>query len=237
MNANENAAQGYGIGLMAEAGTGFPERLNSWKEIAAFLGRGLRTVQRWEHDLDLPVHRNGTGPRSPVYALTTELNFWITTWGAMRGEAAHGSPLKLPAGKPVENSRRLASKIHTLVRAVAENSVRQRRQAEVLEKRILEIRSRMKARVSRKTAPPLALVIFSRLLDVLVGTARFEHNQHILRAVFPRNNAEVNIGGGIKLSSQELPARHDRLLPHQHAAVPANQKPFQRFGKRKLVDG
>ena len=119
-------------------------RLNSWKEIATFLGRGVRTVQRWERELQLPVHRIGNGPRSPVYALIPELNFWITTSGAMRSEPAHGAPLRPATGKPVEDSRRLTSKIHTLVREVAENSVRQRRQAEILQKRILEMRSRMK---------------------------------------------------------------------------------------------
>ncbi len=29
--------------------------LNSWKEIACYLGRGVRTVQRYERDLGLPV--------------------------------------------------------------------------------------------------------------------------------------------------------------------------------------
>ena len=33
------------------------DRLDSWKEIAAYLGRGVRTVQRWEREEGLPVHR------------------------------------------------------------------------------------------------------------------------------------------------------------------------------------
>ncbi len=36
-----------------------PDLLNSWKEIAAYMGRGVRTVQRWERDLALPVRRLG----------------------------------------------------------------------------------------------------------------------------------------------------------------------------------
>ncbi len=51
--------------------------LNSWKEIAAYLGRGVRTVQRWERDLGLPIHRESEHLRSPVYALTAELDEWI----------------------------------------------------------------------------------------------------------------------------------------------------------------
>jgi hypothetical protein len=32
-------------------------RLDSWKEIAAYLKRGVTTVQRWERTEGLPVHR------------------------------------------------------------------------------------------------------------------------------------------------------------------------------------
>src|ERR1035441_3364214 len=33
------------------------DRLDSWKEVAAYLKRGARTVQRWEREKALPVHR------------------------------------------------------------------------------------------------------------------------------------------------------------------------------------
>jgi hypothetical protein len=51
--------------------------LNSWKEISAFLGRGVRTVQRWERLHKLPVYRVGQGQRSPVFAYTSELSLWL----------------------------------------------------------------------------------------------------------------------------------------------------------------
>lgn len=55
-----------------------PQNLfNSWKEIAAFLDRGVRTVQRWERDHRLPVHRVGNSPRAPVFALQEELLLWL----------------------------------------------------------------------------------------------------------------------------------------------------------------
>jgi len=41
-----------------EAGPDWPRhRLESWKEIAAYLGRDVRTAQRWERLGGLPVHR------------------------------------------------------------------------------------------------------------------------------------------------------------------------------------
>jgi hypothetical protein len=54
-----------------------PEILNSWKEIAGYLDRGVRTVQRWEADLHLPVHRPQGHARSAVFALRSELDQWI----------------------------------------------------------------------------------------------------------------------------------------------------------------
>lgn len=55
--------------------------LNSWKEIAAYLGRGVRTVQRWENDLHLPVHRPHQRRRSVVTALKSELDQWVRNGG------------------------------------------------------------------------------------------------------------------------------------------------------------
>src|ERR1041385_8288641 len=50
--------------------------LQGWKEVAAELKRAVRTVQRWEHDLGLPVRRVGRGRRSPVLAFKYELESW-----------------------------------------------------------------------------------------------------------------------------------------------------------------
>jgi Tol biopolymer transport system component len=52
------------------------DRLDSWKEIAAFLGRGVRTVQRWERSEGLPVHRLVHEKRGTVYALRHEVSAW-----------------------------------------------------------------------------------------------------------------------------------------------------------------
>jgi hypothetical protein len=51
--------------------------LNSWKEIANYLGRGVRTVQRWEAQLGLPVHRPAGHSRSAVIAFEDELTNWL----------------------------------------------------------------------------------------------------------------------------------------------------------------
>jgi hypothetical protein len=55
---------------------GNDQLLTSWKEIAGHLGKGVRTVQRWERELGLPVRRPAQS-RHIVVALTGELDQWI----------------------------------------------------------------------------------------------------------------------------------------------------------------
>lgn len=52
--------------------------LTSWKEIATYLGRTPRTVQRWEKDFNLPVHRPPHKQSRLVIADTDELDHWAT---------------------------------------------------------------------------------------------------------------------------------------------------------------
>ena len=52
-------------------------RLDSWKEIAAYLGRDVTTVQRWEKRESMPVHRHVHDKRGSVYALAPELDAWL----------------------------------------------------------------------------------------------------------------------------------------------------------------
>ena len=52
------------------------DRLDSWKEIAAYLRRNVSTVQRWEKREGLPVHRHVHYKLGSVYALRGELDRW-----------------------------------------------------------------------------------------------------------------------------------------------------------------
>jgi len=53
------------------------ERLDSWKDIADYLCRDVRTVQRWERERSLPVHRLPGGRKPRIYAMKSELNLWL----------------------------------------------------------------------------------------------------------------------------------------------------------------
>jgi len=58
------------------------DRLDSWKEIAAYLKRGARTVQRWEREESLPVHRLRHDKLGSVFAYKSELDQWWARRGA-----------------------------------------------------------------------------------------------------------------------------------------------------------
>src|SRR5262245_23888338 len=55
------------------------DRLESWKEIAAYVKRGVRTVRRWEADEGLPVHRHVHRTAGSVFAFKSEIDRWRAT--------------------------------------------------------------------------------------------------------------------------------------------------------------
>lgn len=61
--------------------------LTSWKSIALYVDRGVRTVQRWEQEFEFPVRRPiGKGHRA-VLAVPEEIDAWILSQGpAKRSE-------------------------------------------------------------------------------------------------------------------------------------------------------
>ncbi|HEV7550251.1 MAG TPA: hypothetical protein VGP65_01120, partial [Candidatus Angelobacter sp.] len=60
--------------------TGNPaDRLDSWKEIASYLRRDVRTVQRWEKKERLPVYRHLHDKLGSIYAYRNELTEWFKT--------------------------------------------------------------------------------------------------------------------------------------------------------------
>jgi hypothetical protein len=62
--------------MATSAPSGNGERLNGWKEIAAHLGKGPRTAQRWEKEYGLPVHRVGREGGEIVFAFRDEIDLW-----------------------------------------------------------------------------------------------------------------------------------------------------------------
>jgi len=125
--------------------------LNSWNEISRYLGRGVRTVQRWERELQLPVHRVGAGKRSPVYAVVSELKFWMVTSSAkqdLNKSGANGT--KAATGPQDKRWMQLTERLYELAQLVAQNSVRHQRQARELRQRIKALQSGLASRRTNK---------------------------------------------------------------------------------------
>ena len=71
-------------------------RLDSWKAIAAYLQRDVRTVRRWESTLGLPVRRVSSARGASVFAYQSEIDAWLKEPRAAgrneRTSAEHGPP-------------------------------------------------------------------------------------------------------------------------------------------------
>ena len=76
------------------------DRLDSWKEIAAYLKRDVTTVQRWEKREGMPVHRHVHDKGGSVYALTEELADWIQSRRMHRDEPEKEPEAELPPPAP-----------------------------------------------------------------------------------------------------------------------------------------
>jgi TolB-like protein len=64
------------IGLIRKGLMNERRVLESWKAIAAYLGRTEKTCRKWEHELGLPVHRLDKSAKAHVFAYADELNRW-----------------------------------------------------------------------------------------------------------------------------------------------------------------
>jgi len=71
------------------------ERLDSWKEIAAYLNRDVTTVQRWEKREGMPVHRHLHDRMGSVYTSRAELDTWAKSRN-LRSDNGNNVPEPIP---------------------------------------------------------------------------------------------------------------------------------------------
>lgn len=102
--------------------------LASWKEIASYMGRGVRTVQRWEAELRLPVHRVGS-ERGSVFAFRAELDNWLRVQGA---EANPCTPTNEAQARGRQNALRALDKSTRLATETLRLLQRQRAQTQLI---------------------------------------------------------------------------------------------------------
>jgi len=93
--------------------------LHSWKEIANYTGRGVRTIQRYEIELGFPIHRPAGKSRSAVLGFSDEIDAWLNKASTF---AAAGS-----ANLPKLTDQQIRSQRQYL--AIAANAKRNRESA------------------------------------------------------------------------------------------------------------
>lgn len=106
-----------------------PVVFTSWKDIAGYLGKGVRTVQRWEKAFALPVRRpKGVHHKSAILAHRSELDAWLASRWLSRSpeisdfEVQWGDPIHAPSSvaEAIENARALRKMNGMLLQAMTQ---------------------------------------------------------------------------------------------------------------------
>jgi hypothetical protein len=122
--------------------------LSSWKDIARYMGKGVRTVQRWEQHLGLPVRRpNGAAHKSAVLLDRSDLDTWLATHFSARGtvrvlaaketEASDSARNKLREG--IRKARALRDANHALTQQISESVRLLTERCDLLSNQALEV--------------------------------------------------------------------------------------------------
>jgi tetratricopeptide (TPR) repeat protein len=157
-------------------------RLDSWKAIAEFLGRSLRTVQRWHELNGLPVHHFG-GNKGSVFAYEEEVDAWLAglaeTSGASQGQF----------GEQLETAKRTSRELT----AAAENMWETRSIQSV--ENITELYHKAIASDSTNSAAYIGLanaILFSAMNDVMDAAIAFPIAMDALRRIPPLDSDSVD---------------------------------------------
>lgn len=82
------------------------DRLDSWKDIANYFGRVVRTVQLWERREGLPIHRHFHKQLGSVFAFRSELNAWRSQASAINREPeAKAAAVPFSTPKPIQGHK------------------------------------------------------------------------------------------------------------------------------------
>lgn len=150
-------------------------RLDSWKAIAEFLGRSLRTVQRWHEVNGLPVHHFG-GHKGSVFAYEEEIDAWLA------GLAENAGVSRMKSDDHLEIARRSSRELSTTADSMWE--MRSTRNIQT----IIDLNHKAIDNDAGNAAAFVGLanaIIFSAMNDMLDAFIAFPMAQDALRRIPP----------------------------------------------------
>lgn len=130
-----------------------PQFLSGWKEIANYLGKGVRTVQRYEREFGLPVRRPAGKPSGSVIATKAEIDGWVTAspirevYRLSSNDGASGSANMTAAMKQGLAQMHLLREQMTEIRAEVKKS------AQILQANLYELRAGLDVNFLEGSAP------------------------------------------------------------------------------------
>ncbi|HEV2484082.1 MAG TPA: hypothetical protein VGT08_01000 [Terracidiphilus sp.] len=155
------------------------KRLDSWKSIAEFLGRSLRTVQRWHDCNGLPVHHFG-GHKGSVFAYEEEINHWLA------GLAEEPGGAQARVDELLESGRRSSNELTTTANSMWETRSERNIQtiADLYRKAIDEDSCNAAAFTGLANT-----MVFCTLNDIMDGAMAYPSAMEALRRI-PQLNSE-----------------------------------------------
>lgn len=108
--------------------------LSGWKEVANYFGKGVRTVQRYEHTLKLPVRRPAGKPRGSVLATRSELDRWVQS-ARLAGHPEIPEPTK-PRGPEIASLRHAIDLMRNLRQQTKQLQAECRNQRKILREKV-----------------------------------------------------------------------------------------------------
>jgi hypothetical protein len=104
--------------------------LCTWNEISEYAGRGIRTLQRWEHDFGFPVHRPDPRNKSAVVSSRREIDEWFRTRPLLSAKSAVRAPRESIAKDLTASAHRLELEAKKLLNSSVQMNERLRKAIE-----------------------------------------------------------------------------------------------------------
>jgi hypothetical protein len=134
--------------------------LHSWKEIATYMGRGVRTIQRYESKLGFPIRRPAGTPRSAVLAFSAEIDRWLDK-SPMKSEAEPTAAIRIAgeirSDEPRTDHATGAQSVYSKAKLQRQRAEQMRLQLQKTHELVAEMTASVqKSRLARKQARAIA---------------------------------------------------------------------------------